>query len=140
MVRRIVPLVMALTIALCPAALDVCQAICAEHDHEAVATSTSAGHGHRSTPTEGTAAHHHGQHTSASTTVAVVEMRGVPSACAHSTDLPAFVSTHHQPVAAPTLAPTPFEFPAPTSQVALRVATDLLRPPPGIALTTQLRV
>jgi hypothetical protein len=140
MIRRMVPLVMAMALALGPVALDVCQAICAEHDHGDVATSASTGDHHHSLSTEVTMAHHHGHHTAASATVAGVEMRGIPSACAHGAELPAFVGTNLQAAGAPALASTRFEFPAPTSQVAIRVTADLLRPPPAIALTTQLRV
>jgi hypothetical protein len=93
--RRILPLAMVLTIALCPVALEVCQAACAEHEREAVATSASAGHhdhsaGHHdhADKTDAMAVHHHGHDAAPVTTAAgtasripAYERGGVPQGC-----------------------------------------------------------
>src|SRR5215213_10148305 len=72
MIRRILPLVMMLTIALCPVALDVCQVACASvgrdprsgpaHEHGASVTSASALHHHLAEPADAMVAHHHADH------------------------------------------------------------------------------
>jgi hypothetical protein len=77
--RRILPLVMVLTIALCPVALDVCQAACAEHERGAVATSASAEHHHHAGKTDAMAVHHHGHDASPVTTVSDASTAGTAS-------------------------------------------------------------
>lgn len=144
MIRRIAPLVMVLTIALCPVALDVCQVACAEHEHGTVATSISAGHHHHAEPAGATVVHHDGHQVepgASATATASPTMRSLPHGCLHGEDLPAFVSTNLQIALTPAAAvSTLFALPAPASGARRVVDADSVVHSPPITLTTQLRV
>jgi len=96
MMRRLVPLAMALAIAFAPVALDACQAECARHSTHGSATSVPTQH-HAAEPDSGVHAHHV-HHT----TVPVVHVasdqsiNGVPHGCAHGDGLPASVAASLQ--------------------------------------------
>lgn len=145
MLRRLVPLVMVLTIALCPVALDVCQVACAEQEHGTLVTSSSDGHHHDAQPADAMAAHQHGHDAApvapAPATASATAMRGVPHGCLHGADLPAFVGTNLQIELPPAAAvPILFALPALTSGTRLAAATDSVVHSPPITLTRQLRV
>jgi hypothetical protein len=142
MIRRVVPLVMVLTIALCPVTLEVCQVTCSEHDH-GVVTPVSAGHHHHAEPAGVVVAHHHGHHTIAAAPPATssTAIRSGPHGCLHGEDLPAFVGTNLQIALAPAVVtPMLLELPGPTFGTRLLVDTDSVVHSPPITLTTQLRV
>ena len=143
MLRRIVPLVMTLTIALCPVALDVCHVACAEHEHGTVATPAAAGHDHHAKPADAMAAHPHGHHAVSETAASAASsaMRGVPHSCLHGEDLPAFVGTSLQLALAPAaMVPTLFTVADLTSSTRVIVDSASVVHSPPISLTTQLRV
>ena len=164
MSRRFLPLVMVLTIALCPVALDVCQAACAEHEHGAVATSASAEHHHHADQTDAMTVPHH-RHDAAPVTTAsdastagtasrvpayaaatasripAYARGGVPHGCLHGEDLPAFVGTNLQIALTPAaVGPTLFDLPGLTPGTRRFVDTDSVVHSPPLTLTTQLRV
>lgn len=145
MIRRIAPLVMVLTIALCPVALDVCQVACAEHEQRTVAMLTSAAHHHHAEPADATIAHHDGHRaapeTAATATASAATMRGGPDGCLHGEGLPAFVGTNLQIALTPVGAvPTLLPVPPLASGPLLAVDTGSVVHSPPITLTTQLRV
>ena len=145
MIRRILPLVMVLAIALCPVALDVCQVACAEHEHGTVATSSSDGYHHDAAPADAMAAHHHGHDAALEATAPRIPtyttLRGVPHGCLHGAALPAFVGTNLQIALTPAAAvPVLFPLPAMTSRTRPVADTDSVVHSPPITLTTQLRV
>jgi hypothetical protein len=157
MIRRILPLVMMLTIALGPVALDVCQMACAEHGHAAVAASVPATHHHHAEPGDGTVAHHHVDHAASAAAAGTASripaytgtaprtpactVRGGPHGCLHGEELPAFVGANLQIALAPVaVVLTRFELPGPTSGTRTLSDSNSVLHAPSIAHTTQLRV
>ena len=145
MSRRILPLVVVLTIALGPIAVDVCQVACADHAHGPVGASPLDAHHRHAEADHAAVAHHQGHHAAqeapAGATRSRTLMRGVAHSCRHGEGLPAFVGTS-LPIA-PTAAAavqTPFALPALASGFRLGVAADSVVHSPPIALTTPLRV
>src|ERR1051325_713626 len=140
MMRRVVPLALALAMAFAPVALDACQAECARHAAHGSATGVMTHHHHVAEP--GAAVHsHHVHHTA----VAVVNVAGteridgVPHGCAHGDGLPAVGATL-QATLAPASVPAIFQAPQPT--VRPHSWSDADSPPLSarIAQATQLRI
>ncbi len=156
MSRRILPLVMTLTIALCPVALDVCQVACAQHQHDVADTPVPAGHHHYAEPDDAMVAHHHADHaasaagtasripaytTGTASRIPACTVRGAPHGCLHVEDLPAFVGTNFQIALAPTaVIPMVFALAGLTFGPRLSVDTNSVVHSPPVRLTTQLRV
>lgn len=135
-VRRLVPLVLALAVGSAPIAFELCQIAC-----ESGGQMTEA-HGahHQAAGTHATPPHSC-HHSAASAPIASRHVEGIPHACGHSDDLPSGLSPLAQlTLHAPAVLMQAF-VPSPSTQVTSSARrTTAARVPIGIPLSTPLRL
>lgn len=123
--RRLVPLVVAVAMALAPVALDACQVMCAMHTVAAAAPQAHSCH-HLAEP--GPAA-------------GTSQIQGLPHRCAHADDLPTAAMLALQAnLAAPAVLPAVAFDAAPARDTAGRIEPTPVATPPRTANIAQLRV
>jgi hypothetical protein len=142
MLRRLVPLIVVLAIALAPVALEACQASCARH---ATITSSDGAHHHATHRDDRSAAPKSGHtcHEVAAPLqpVGSDSVNAGPHLCGHSDELPVGgTATASVLVAPPAVLPIVVPGPIPIGQRGPVAHVPSLRLSSRIALTTQLRV
>jgi hypothetical protein len=138
--RRLVPLVVVLSLAFAPVALEACQTSCLSHDVETAASGAAHHHSSAAVPTPATPTGHVHHHTSGTAAPQTNVLMAAQHRCDHGGDLPAFAAAVNGSLVAPAVAASSIEFP----QIGAR--SSVLSGPAArissarIALTTQLRV
>jgi len=138
--RRLIPLVMALAVALGPTALDACEAFCLSHSGAAAVGSVHHDHSQATTASAMPAwhVHHHPIGTQAAPSGAAIVAQAHP--CDHGDELPALWAALNTPLLGPSALVSSFELPQIHPGPQRAFASVPRARSERIVLATQLRV